>query len=201
MDSAEPARQQITPCDASRRCYRGKVEARRRSYVVTRMTVARALFASLVLVGCAKASPSLATTAPDDFEIVSESVTGAGAISGVVTHKKSKERLPQAMVILQSTALPEVREASTNEQGIYAFGQLPPGTYSIQVLAGSSDTSKVTTLPSGARFRANFSVDPDRGNIVCHFPGGPRTEPDESLFSIGKQEARLLGVPPTKIMR
>ena len=87
--------------------------------------------------------------------------TLTGTISGVVTHSKTKERVADALVILQCSCLQGTRETQTNSNGLYAFRDLPPGTYTIQVLSGQADVSKVTTLPLGSKFRANFSIDPD----------------------------------------
>ena len=84
-----------------------------------------------------------------------------GTISGVVTNQKTKERIPNALVVLQCTCLQGTRETQTNDNGLYAFRNLPPGTYTIQVLAGQADVSKVTTLPRGAKFRADFTMDPN----------------------------------------
>lgn len=83
-----------------------------------------------------------------------------GTISGVVSNSKTKEKLKNALVVLQCTCLQGTRETQTNDNGLYAFRDLPPGTYTIQILVGQADVSKVTTLPRGAKFRANFSVDP-----------------------------------------
>lgn len=83
-----------------------------------------------------------------------------GTISGVVT-KKDGSKAGNALVILQCTCLQGTMETQTNANGLYAFRNLPPGTYTIQVLVGQADVSKVTTLPRGAKFRANFQVDPD----------------------------------------
>jgi hypothetical protein len=83
-----------------------------------------------------------------------------GTISGVVTNQKTKEKIKNALVVLQCTCLQGTRETQTNDNGLYAFRDLPPGTYTIQVLVGQADVSKVTTLPRSAKFRANFSIDP-----------------------------------------
>lgn len=85
----------------------------------------------------------------------------SGTISGVVTHRATKERIADALVILQCSCLQETRETQTNANGLYAFGDLPPGTYTVQVLSGQADVSKVATLPDGAALRANFNVNPD----------------------------------------
>ncbi|MCX4242718.1 VIT domain-containing protein [Paraliomyxa miuraensis] len=99
----------------------------------------------------------------DEPELETEQPVATGAISGVVTHQATKERLSNALLILQCTCLTGgSRETSTNAQGLYAFRNLPPGTYTIQVLYGQADVSKVTTLPARAKFRANFSIDPDQ---------------------------------------
>lgn len=86
--------------------------------------------------------------------------TGSGTIAGVVLHAETGERIADALVVLQCTCLAAPVEAKTNEQGQYAFRGLPPGTFTIQVLTGQADMSKVTTLSTGAKFRANFRVDP-----------------------------------------
>lgn len=70
-----------------------------------------------------------------------------GVISGVVTHSKTEEPLPGALVILQCSCLRSSRETQTNAEGFYAFRGLPAGTYTVQVLAGQADVSKVLTLP------------------------------------------------------
>ncbi|MCX4247965.1 TonB-dependent receptor [Paraliomyxa miuraensis] len=91
----------------------------------------------------------------------SEAYAASGTISGVVTNAGTKEPVEGALVILQCSCLQEARETQTNSNGLYAFRDLPPGTYTVQVLVGQADVSKVATLPSGAKFRANFSIDPD----------------------------------------
>ncbi|MCB9716722.1 MAG: carboxypeptidase regulatory-like domain-containing protein [Myxococcales bacterium] len=91
-----------------------------------------------------------------------EARPSGGSISGRVTNSETKEPIQDALVILQCTCLNGTREAGTSDNGLYRFDRLPPGTYTIQVLAGQADVSKVTTLPAGARFRANFSVDPQQ---------------------------------------
>ncbi len=110
------------------------------------------------LLSCASAMAAGATSlmAPQTAAAADQ-----GAISGVVTNSKTKEKVKTALVVLQCTCLQGTRETKTNDSGLYVFRDLPPGTYTIQVLAGQADISKVTTLPRDAKFRANFSVDPN----------------------------------------
>lgn len=72
----------------------------------------------------------------------------AGEIAGQIRHSKTGEPIRNALVILQCTCLSSSRETQTDEHGLYAFWGLPAGTYTIQVLVGGADVSKVVTLPS-----------------------------------------------------
>jgi hypothetical protein len=70
-----------------------------------------------------------------------------GVIAGKVVHSKTGEPLQGALVVLQCSCLRAVRETQTNTEGLYRFGGLPAGTYTLQVLSGMADVSKVITLP------------------------------------------------------
>ena len=86
-------------------------------------------------------------------------------ISGIIRDTKG-EPIQDAVVVLQSVALPAQREVMSNAEGLYYFAQLPPGNYTVQVLAGKANVSKITQLPEGARFRANFKLDPNEDVVV-----------------------------------
>ncbi len=121
-----------------------------------------------------------------------------GAISGVVTDAKNGSKLKDAIVILQCTCLQGQRETRTNASGLYVFRALPPGTYTVQVLVGQADVSKVTTLPRGAKFRANFKLDPEnefkRRIVVEAAP----VRPDSAVSTqISMEEARQIPVGDT----
>lgn len=120
-----------------------------------------------------------------------------GTISGVVRHEETDAPLGSAIVVLQSTSLPGPLELMTDHYGRYRFDGLPPGTYTLQVLVGQADVSKVFSLPESAKFRANFALDPEDDGFVCRMPV-MRVLSDTSMFSITDEaEARLLGVPRT----
>jgi hypothetical protein len=70
-----------------------------------------------------------------------------GVLSGRVVHEATDEPLAGALVILQCSCLRGARETQTNADGFYRFGGLPAGTYTVQVLVGMADVSKVITLP------------------------------------------------------
>lgn len=73
---------------------------------------------------------------------------GTGRISGTVIHSETREPIANALVVLQCTCLAGSRETTTDPRGRYAFARLPPGTYTVQVLAGQADVSKVFELPA-----------------------------------------------------
>ncbi|MCH9679955.1 MAG: carboxypeptidase-like regulatory domain-containing protein [Deltaproteobacteria bacterium] len=159
------------------------------------MANARILLVSMLLGGCASTPPPAGPIAP--AAPIAAPIAGTSNISGVVVDSKTNEVVPNALVILQSSALREMIETQTNGNGIYAFRDLPPATYTVQVLTGHADVSKIAVLPADSRFRANFRVDTTNRFFVCYLPTRP--PPNQSLFSIGKQEAHLLGIPRTKI--
>jgi hypothetical protein len=68
------------------------------------------------------------------------------ALQGIVRHARTREPLPNALVILQCTCLTGMREQITNEHGLYRFRDLPRGTYTVQVLAGEANVSKIVQL-------------------------------------------------------
>jgi len=82
-------------------------------------------------------------------------------ISGVVTDAKSGEKISGALVILQCSCLQGQREMQTNADGLYSFRNLPQGKYTVQVLFGQANVNKSMDVPAGAKYRANFSVDPN----------------------------------------
>jgi len=117
------------------------------------MVVLRILLASLALGGCVKVPPYVGPVSPNPTpspEPSTELSTHSATISGTVHDRNTDETLEGALVILQSSALVGARETTTNARGLYRFGDLPAGTYVIQVLFAQADTSKVTTLPEGS---------------------------------------------------
>ncbi len=90
-----------------------------------------------------------------------EAQAADGQIKGVVLDKNTKEPIEGAIVVLQCACLSGQVEVNTNARGIYSFRDLPQGRYTIQVLYGKANVSKVTDLPRGASFKANFSIDPN----------------------------------------
>ena len=90
-----------------------------------------------------------------------EARTESGSIWGSVTNTETGERIVDAVVVLQCTCLSGPRETTTNEKGLYAFRGLPTGTFTIEVLTGITNVSKVATLRPQGKFTANFTVNPD----------------------------------------
>jgi len=104
------------------------------------------------------AAAAVVATAPNSAAAAAD-VT----ISGVVVDAKSEATIPGALVILQCSCLQGVRETTTNADGVYAFRDLPPGKFTVQVLTGKADVNKSMDLAAGAQFRANFKIDQDNG--------------------------------------
>lgn len=148
-------------------------------------------FFSTSLLLCLAAVPAVATFAvPTDAEAAVD-----GIINGVVTDSTSGDPIEGALVVLQCTCLQGQIERTTNAAGVYSFRDLPPGNYTIQVLYQKANITKITTLPRGAKFRANFSIDPKnefRRTVVVK-PKAVRSDTAGGL-SIGMEEAKNLPV-------
>jgi hypothetical protein len=123
---------------------------------VSSFSRSRALFRAALSLGLLAAPLAIGLLAP-----ASAHAAANGTINGVVTNARTKAPVGGALVIVQCVCMEGPRETQTNKDGLYAFRELPPGTYTVQVLVGKADVSKVAELPRGAKFRANFLVDPD----------------------------------------
>lgn len=147
---------------------------------------------TLVTCACGVAQVAPVTHAPSvrPEPTVVHDADVAGSVRGLVRHSSTDAALGNAIVVLQSSGIPAL-EVTTDEYGRYAFSGLPAGTYTVQVLVGQADVSKVFTLPDSANFRANFSVDPENA-FTCRLPTAAGTEMDRSLLSLtNPTEARL----------
>jgi hypothetical protein len=117
----------------------------------------------LALAGCTTSGPS----GSDEFVIGPQD--SGGVISGVVRGRDGFP-LTNAYVALQSTADERPQQLLTNERGSFEFKALASGNYTLQIFAGKASVSKIVELPKDARFRANFSVDPDEYTVVGGAP-------------------------------
>jgi hypothetical protein len=101
--------------------------------------------------------PAAVLAMAPNFALAASDVT----ISGVVTDAKTGDKISGALVILQCSCLQGQREVQTNADGLYSFRNLPQGKYTVQVLFGQANVNKSMDVPPGAKFRANFSIDPN----------------------------------------
>jgi hypothetical protein len=148
----------------------------RRLQVLSCLVLAGCAASAASEAGCATPAASEATLEPEvvtfiDAELRSEA-SGA-AIWGIV-RDRSGAPVVDAVVVLQSVALHGDQSRVTNERGIYAFDQLPPGSYRIDVFFGKANVSHVVNLPKDTRLRANFSLDPDSDQRDCEIIVYPR---------------------------
>jgi hypothetical protein len=121
--------------------------------------------ALVVALGCAPAEPS---QPPHRDSIESTPNTEAPSpsadtvvIVGRVRNANTEASIAGAVIVLRCTCFDGTRERLTNERGFYWFDELPPGSYTIQVLAGNANTSKTTLVPAGRTFVGHFAIDPD----------------------------------------
>nr|WP_255216769.1 TonB-dependent receptor [Pseudenhygromyxa sp. WMMC2535] len=118
-----------------------------------------------------------------------------GVINGVVKNSNTGDPIENAIVVLQCSCLGQQQERMTNGRGIYSFTDLPQGNYTIQVLAGKANVSKITQLPRGAKFRANFSLNPEQDQVIeIVVEASPVASNAASSMTVGMEEAKKLPV-------
>jgi Ca-activated chloride channel family protein len=118
-----------------------------------------------------------------------------GAIVGTVKDSNTDAPIENALVVLQCACLGEQQEALTNARGVYSFKQLPPGSYTIQVLAGTANVSKTVELPHDAKFRANFAVNPQAEELIeIVVEAAPVATNPAASITIGMEELKQLPV-------
>lgn len=83
--------------------------------------------------------------APAPVETPVESPT-TYTLAGTVRDPRGGQPIPQALVVLQCTCMPETREAQTNDEGQYRFSELPAGQYAVTVLVGYGDVTRIVQV-------------------------------------------------------
>jgi hypothetical protein len=76
-----------------------------------------------------------------------------------VRDRGSDEVLANALVLVSCDCLSAGRETFTDENGVYALRDLPPGDYVLHVSAGSADAFREFTVAVGTRVRVDVVVD------------------------------------------
>ncbi len=87
--------------------------------------------------------------------IISVKAQNSGEITGKVVDYSSQETLPDAHMILYNNGI-KVSEVSTNNDGIYVFKPLNPGTYDVSILYIGYDTTRFTGIivkPNGFSYQ------------------------------------------------
>ncbi|MEM6996086.1 MAG: carboxypeptidase-like regulatory domain-containing protein [Myxococcota bacterium] len=128
-----------------------------------RTTVAIAL--GLFSIACA-AGAFNQTSRPSVKVVKEQAELGDERIKGIVADVGTGERAPNVLVVLQCECLQESRETTTNANGLFTFRDLPPGSYTVQFLAGSADSMVVIDLVKGEVASVRASVDPDAEPII-----------------------------------
>ncbi|MCH9682821.1 MAG: carboxypeptidase-like regulatory domain-containing protein, partial [Deltaproteobacteria bacterium] len=122
-----------------------------------------------------------------------------GTISGVVRNSETKEHVGNALVVARCTCMAETRETQTNANGLYAFRDLPKGTYTVQVFAGKSEVTKYIELDRGETLRAGFSLDPAKEDVRDIIVTRPLPQGTKSGVEMGEEIRNIpVGNSPTR---
>jgi len=117
-------------------------------------------------------------------------------LQGSVTDEKTGKPVEKALVILQCSCLQGPIETVTNTAGLYNFSELPPGTYTVQVLFGQANVS-VSFPAEGGVTRRDFRVDPANRFVLHHTIEVPVRQGGASRTLIKPDELRHAGTGGT----
>ena len=119
------------------------------------------------LAGCATpGDPGSRALAPV-FEPIA-AAQGHGALSGRVVDPDG-DPIADALVVVvteRPRRSASTIEAMTDADGRWQITAVPAGPVEIEVYAGRASRTMLLELPEGARFRANFELDPDGDGIL-----------------------------------
>ena len=104
--------------------------------------------------------------APDLEPIPVELLPDQGAVSGVVSDPVLDMAVAGATVTLSCECLSQPLTVRTNVRGIYAFQELPAGSYELHAEAGLDSMTRAFELPERAKFRANFGLNTTGAEII-----------------------------------
>ncbi len=128
----------ITPCVRLRRRADGTVitadcraQARHRARTVVSCAIAAG--ASLFGASASRAEPAGSSVSREEM---------TGGIEGVIKDGATGEPMIGATVVVSGGRLREKVAAITDENGAYAFGELPPGTYEVTVYSSETTTER-----------------------------------------------------------
>lgn len=119
-----------------------------------------------------------------------------GSVLGTVTNPKNAV-VPNASVVLRDNAKGTLQTTSTNLSGVYQFGLLDPGSYTITVRANAFEPSiKVVTVRLGEPVRVDFqlSTQPQHG-VVRQASSLLQTQNGNVSTTIDRQQIRDLPNP------
>ncbi|WP_165703761.1 YfbK domain-containing protein [Enhygromyxa salina] len=155
------------------------------------LSILALLLTPLVAGGLSYVSPSAARAGPGS----DPGEETRGQINGVIKHAETGAPIEFALVVLTCDCFTGSREAMTNARGIYSFGALPAGRYTVRAFAGTGGITKIIELPVGAKFRANFSLDPEPERVVqIVVKAPPVASTAAAAMTISMEEAKQLPV-------
>jgi len=101
---------------------------------------------------------------PQTYEPGEIGATGTGSLNGVV-NDPNNARVAGARVVVTNTTSNQSFEITTNSDGGYSVSDLPPGLYTLKVIAPGFKETQVTSLNLKPGLRTNMDVNLEVGSV------------------------------------
>jgi carboxypeptidase family protein len=101
---------------------------------------------------------------PQTYEPGEIGATGTGSLNGVV-NDPNNARVAGARVLVTNTTSNQSFEITTNSDGGYSVSDLPPGLYTLKVIAPGFKETQVTSLNLKPGLRTNMDVNLEVGSV------------------------------------
>ncbi|MEO6772801.1 MAG: carboxypeptidase regulatory-like domain-containing protein [Kofleriaceae bacterium] len=130
---------------------------------------------------------SLDTTYVVDGATTGNTTTSGGAIAGVVTDKKSGEKLAGVTVVATSPALQGNQVAISDEQGNYRIAALPAGTYTVTFYYADTTTARANVTVRArqiAQVAQRLDQSRSKGEVITIAASAPMIDPTSTTSGV-----------------
>ncbi|MBI3413504.1 MAG: DUF1929 domain-containing protein [Candidatus Aenigmarchaeota archaeon] len=119
---------------------------------------------------------TVTTTTTTTSSLTTTSLSGTTKLEGTIQERSSGNFIKQARITLFTTDLSFFREARSDGQGYYQFGNIPAGSYQLGVAALGQEYEEVAVVISESLSTKSFNLGPETNKGKWSFTGDTSPE-------------------------